>query len=180
MEGKISIVIDTDVVRSASKSNHQHAKICAAILDEMKNGDFVIAITDSLEKEWLKERENRKNWKIYMSLYAFEWYYKMKVSNRVLMIENIDASKAEEILSGFTNRNVRQKAEKDIHIILTAIETDRRIISNNIKDRRKFEEACSWTELLEDILWPHPLDVVPQWLRDGAAKIESYLLCKNE
>ena len=176
----IAIVVDTDIVRTASgESSAEHAKLCARVLDKIREGDFILALSEELKREWLKERADAGGkWKLYISLYAFFWWSEMKSRRRVRMYP-LDADLGASILRGFAEKpDISSRVAKDLHVVLTAVSADRRLISGNRRERGQFQAACSWVPPLASLLWPFPLDDgVVAWLGNGAPDEPEHLLC---
>ncbi|HHN93781.1 MAG TPA: hypothetical protein ENK17_03355 [Anaerolineae bacterium] len=177
MGKNIALVVDTDVVRAASgSSSAQYARLCATILEGIRDGEFVLAMSDPLREEWLSPRGSGTGWDYYISLYAYTWWSDLKNRGMVRTYE-LDQRKGEQILSGFRDQDIRSKVQKDLHIVLTALCADNRLISGNRRERGHFRDACRWAAFLRRMLWPWPLETVPDWLAQGADVVADYLLC---
>jgi len=176
----ISIVVDTDIVVAAStKSSADHARLCAKILDEIEKGNFFLAMSVPIKKEWLSSRDKSEGWDKYLSVYAFNWLIHLQNRQRVRMYFELDQKKGDIILSGFSDKNVQKRVRKDLHIVLTALLADNRIISNNSKERYHLRNSCKWSSFLKELIWPVPLKEVPEWLSQGAPKNSKYILCNS-
>lgn len=175
----IAIVIDTDIVRAASNSSASYAKLCADILEAMRsNKEFILALSKELEEEWSKQRSSASGkWDKYISVFAYFWWSEMKARRRVKMY-TVDYEKGNNILRHFNDEVVRRRVQKDLHIVLTALSADKRLISGNIRERNQFQRACSWTDCLAGLLWPAPVseDIV-DWLNHNAPREPKYLVC---
>ena len=171
----IAIVIDTDIVRAASNSSADHAKLCASILEAIRdNNELTLALSKELKTEWLKQRENGRP---YISYFAYVWWADMQSQGRV-EIYPIDYKKGEAILDSFSDDTIRKRVEKDLHIVLTALSANKRLISNNTQERKHFQSACPQVPCLADILWPDPVnEEVVDWLNRNAPRVPKYLVC---
>ena len=174
----IAIVIDTDIVRAASNSSATYAKLCASVLEAISNNDFILALSEELKREWLKERDNASGrWSKYISYYAYQWWSDMRLRGRVKTYP-LDYEKGNNILRYFNDETVRRRIQKDLHIVLTALSADKRLVSGNIRERNQFQRACSWAKCLAGLLWPAPVsDDVVGWLNHNAPEEPKYLVC---
>lgn len=179
MSKEIAIVIDTDIVRAASGSKSKHANLCAEILFKIYEYEYFLALSKKLEDEWFKQREQTNSWDNYISPYSFLILSELKNRGRIKFCD-IDIEKGHEILKGFSDPGVKNRVEKDLHIILTAICADKRLISGNRRERHHFRTACEWASFLKEIIWPFPLKEVPEWLANGANEVKEYFLCDYE
>ena len=177
----LRIVVDTDVVRAAGISSgaaNQAAQVLAAI----RAGGFLLAISDELEREWLKKRTAPKGkWDRYISVFAGEWYTSLHLRGRVTKVA-IDQDLGELLLQAVppSHKRRRRELEKDLPAILTALAADRRLISNNGEERKTLAGTCAKTKrLLAGFLWPYPLAAALVWLQAGADDVPEHRVCES-
>ncbi|MCF6191714.1 MAG: hypothetical protein L3J76_01080 [Candidatus Hydrothermae bacterium] len=177
----IAIVVDTDVVRAASESSiNKHARLCAEILNIIsKQKIFILALSPQLQQEYFRIRPNTSEggWRYYISLHAFGVLKELKDRNRI-NIYDIDDDLEKKILNSL-DPSTHQRAKKDLPVLLTALSADNRLISNNRRERELFQRACKKISELRSLLWPDPMDQVPEWLRKDAPDIPHHRLCHN-
>ncbi|MBW2069589.1 MAG: hypothetical protein JRI31_12115 [Deltaproteobacteria bacterium] len=173
MSGKYAIVIDTDVVRGAT--NNAKNRIFRDILLSFLETEHLLAISTPLWAEWFKQRDNPAGqWEYYISLYSYRWLTEMKSRKRVRRYD-LDHTLEGRILSGIPRERTGE-VKKDMHLVLTALAADKRIISNDQRERRDLQKAGRKFELLCDLVWP-PLEQVCAWLREGAPQKDVFLVC---
>ncbi|MBC7225727.1 MAG: hypothetical protein H5T61_00655 [Thermoflexales bacterium] len=70
-----------------------------------------------------------------------------------------------------------KQIEKDLFLVELALETDRRVISLNEKQRKQFSQLAKQIPDLSAILWLNPDgEDVPAWLRNSAPDDPQYRL----
>ncbi len=65
----------------------------------------------------------------------------------------------------------RMEMQKDRHLIVAALRTERRIISLNEKDRERFARICDQVTQIQRIVWVNPCltnENCSEWLKRGA------------
>ncbi len=143
----------------------------------IEKNNFILALSKELESEWLRVRNSASGeWDKYISYFSYLVLEKMWSRNRVKMYV-LDDKKKIAILRCFSDEMIRKRVKKDLHLVLTALEADKRLISGNTRDRKHFQSACSKVYFLADILWPAALEEVVPWLKRGAPEKPQHFLC---
>lgn len=140
-----------------------------------------LALSKPIQDEWLKHRtEHGENYSPYASRYALQWFYKMMSERRVIWIEVDDHRKIVDQILALAAEQDRGQIRKDIHLVVTALVSDKRVIASDDKIRKHFRNIGMTLKLLCEILWLNPLTMPTQeWLCDGAPDDASYLLCQE-
>ena len=177
----LPIVVDTDVVRAAGISSGA-ANQAAQVLSAIRAGGFIVAISDELESEWLKKRTAPSGeWAPYISVLAFNWYTLLHSTGRLTKVKT-NPKVGELLLQAVpaSHRRRRRELEKDLPAILTALAADRRLISNNRRERKTLAGTCAKTKrLLAGFLWPYPLAAALVWLEAGANDVPEHRVCES-
>ena len=170
-----AIVVDTNIVRAASGFNDPN--LCTTILQTFLRCGYVLAMSKPLFGEWFRRRSdvNTEGWSWYISQFAYQWLIELQNRQRIRVF-NLDSSLRPRILTGFSSAKGEKEVEKDMHIILTALSADKRIISNDNKARKYFVAASKWVPPLCELVWPQPLDEITRWLEEGAPAKQVFLL----
>ena len=170
-QGSRRLVIDTDVVCSASESTDSVSSACRIFLKTVLDVGHRVVITDAIWKEWRRHRSG----------YSSTWLTQMYGRKRVCRIK-----KEKERNNNLRNRidkalpqNQRKLAAKDVHLIEAAIGTDRLVTSNDEKARRAYGNVVNEVAELKKIVWVNPtcVDEEPlKWLKNGAPDEKHRLL----
>lgn len=175
---KYAIVVDTDIVRAASREDSPN--LSTNILKAFRDSVHVVALSKPLREEWLKIRSSAAGgWKFYISQYAFMWFTEMEIRNRVKFYD-LEQTLGAQILGGFASAVCKREVEKDLHVVLTALAADNRLISNDCRMRTCLCKASQWAPSLHKLIWPFPLREVPQWLLEGAPVKQPFLICDEK
>lgn len=171
----IAIVIDTDVARAAGFSDSPAARLAADIFDIISSHDYALAFSKVLWDEWHKHRngvqskDGKHSWPFYMSILTHQYLAKLKTLGKIKMYDtNNYRYVCTSIKTKAPNDFPINRIVKDMHIILTALSADRRLISSNTRERLHFARACAWEESLAMLNWPESLEDALDWLRSGA------------
>lgn len=156
------LVVDTNVARSASESQHPISDACRQVLETIQAEQHRVVLSATQYKEWQKHK----------SSFSRKWLLQM-ISKKLF------ESLSPEPDSGLTDRvykldcTERAQAEmlKDVHLLENALATDDAVIS---QETNVFNLFCTYAEGLEiprPVAWVHPVDSAPacvKWLQGGA------------
>ena len=162
------LVIDADIVNSASEAKYPISSTCRRFLDTVLAVGHHVVMTKAIREEWHR----------HMSRYSKRWRRQMWARKRVVKI--ID--ERNEILRGRIDASVSQDQQamvaKDVHLVEAALATDQLITSRDERVRNALRTASNNVGELKRIVWVNPTreDETPiDWLRDGA-KTEGHRL----
>lgn len=164
------LVIDTNVARSASESQHPISDSCRRVLETMLNEQHRVVLSATQYREWQKHQSGfSKNWlrlmmsrKLYVSLSPEP---DSGITDRVYALDCTDKAQAEML--------------KDVHLLENALATDDTVIS---QETNVFTLFCTHTQALQlprPVAWVHPGDDVAAciicitWLEKGASVSEA-------
>jgi|WetSurMetagenome_2_1015567.scaffolds.fasta_scaffold120279_3 hypothetical protein len=159
------LVIDVNIVHSTEgmECPHPTSVQCRTILTTIFENNHKIVISSDLRHECVR----------HATKFSTIWYYQMKRNNLIEDIKNVrDESLRERILVCFPSEEVKKRVRKDIHLIEAALVTDKKIISNDLKERKKFKRISSSIIELEAIIWVSPnknYEQIVEWLKRGAS-----------
>ena len=162
------LVIDADIVNSASEAKYPISSTCRRFLDTVLDVGHHVVMTKAIREEWHR----------HMSRYSRRWRRRMWARKRVVKI----IGERDETLRGRIDASVSQDQQamvaKDVHLVEAALATDRLITSQDERVRSALRTASNNVGELKRIVWVNPTrsDEAPiDWLRDGA-KIEEHRL----
>jgi len=172
MRASYAIVIDTNIVRGASSNENN---MFTEILLAFRANGHLVAMSAPLLDEWFKVRaDSTRQWEYYISFFASQWLAEMNSRQRVKRYD-LDFALEEQVLAKVHPARVKE-VQKDMHLVLTALAADKRIISDDRRERRDLQEAGERFPMLCGLVWP-PLDQVCDWLANGAQKKAAFILC---
>lgn len=168
MQRPRQLVIDADIVHSASEATYPISSTCRKFLDIVLEVGHHLVMTKAIREEWHR----------HISKYARTWRRRMWARKRVVRI----VGERDETLRVRIASSVPQEQQamiaKDVHLVEAARATDRLITSRDERVRRALGAAANKVEELKKITWVNPTreDEKPiDWLRDGA-KTEKHRL----
>ncbi|MGB8346448.1 MAG: hypothetical protein WCD86_16300 [Ktedonobacteraceae bacterium] len=157
------IVVDASVAKSAGNGTHPTSRMCREFLLDMMNICHKIVISQEILTEW----------KNHASFFSVSWLAAMRGKRKVLMVHP-EAGGSYVIsvheASKFTPKEI-VAMEKDLLLILAALETDRLIASCDSTARDLFARASSQIYDIKNIIWVNPNDATSDcgdWLKSGA------------
>ena len=163
------LVIDADIVNSASEAKYPISSTCRKFLDTVLDVGHHVVMTKAIREEWHR----------HMSRYSKRWRRRMWARKRVVKI----VGERDETLRGRIDASVSQDQQamvaKDVHLVEAALATDRLITSQDERVRSALGTASNNVGELKKIVWVNPTqgDEKPiDWLRDGAKAEEHRLL----
>ncbi len=163
------LVIDADIVNSASEAKYPISSTCRKFLDTVLDVGHHVVMTNAIREEWHR----------HMSRYSRRGRRRMWARKRVVKI----IGERDETLRGRIDASVSQDQQamvaKDVHLVEAALATDRLITSQDERVRSALRTASNNVGELKRIVWVNPTrsDEAPiDWLRDGAKTEEHRLL----
>lgn len=162
MSGK-ALVVDASVARAAGEPSTVRtspAPECTAALGAMRESSCMVAVSDRLKTEWDR----------HASGYAKKWLGNMIATKRVKRVAGNWAHLASvlESSSDYPDRTARE-VNKDLDVLNAAMQTDRRVLSLDGKQRVLLRKLCDEVPPLKALYWLSPCESgVIDWLRCGA------------
>jgi hypothetical protein len=157
------IVVDASVANSAGNATHPTSRMCREFLLDMMTICHRVVVT----------REILIEWKNHASSFSVTWLAAMRTKRKVVTVyPEAGGSYVVRIqdASGFTPQQIAAM-EKDLLLVLAALETDNLIASCDSKARNLFARAAVQMEDIKNIVWVNPNDETDRcsdWLKSGA------------
>lgn len=157
------IVVDASVAQSAGNSTHPTSRMCREFLLNMLTICHKVVLTQEIKVEW----------KNHASSFSVTWLAAMRAKGKIVTVyPDDDGSYGARIrvASGFTVQQIAAM-EKDLLLILAALETDGLIASCDSKARALFAQAALELEEIQKVIWVNPnkeIDSCGDWLKSGA------------
>ena len=160
MKGGRAVVVDADVARRArDQSPDADAAASAAALTELRRGPCRVAMSAALWEEWRRHKRR----------YATQWLAGMFAEKRIVRRGAVTASAAVRAAIATLPEEERPAAEKDLHLVELALDTDERVLSFDDKARRRFARLAPVARPLHPIHWVSPVSPgCAGWLAEGA------------
>jgi hypothetical protein len=166
------VIVDANVARSAGQPKPDAgapAPQCVDALEAIRDrayhhGDLQIAMSQELLQEWAHHARS----------FALTWLYDLR-SRGFVQSFSLDSTMQDSITRAATTvgQNCRVPVEKDKHLVSLALQTDRRVVSNETRLPRHLANAAAHLALLSSIHWAHPINPIAiTWLRSGAPENE--------
>ena len=161
-ENSRRIVIDTNVARSASESQHPISDACRQVLETMLNEQHRVVLSATQYLEWQKHQSGfAKNWLARMVGKKLFVVLKPEpdsgLTNRVHALECTDKARAEML--------------KDVHLLENALATDHAVVSQETNVLRLFITHTHLLRIPRPVAWVSPSENTPAciaWLDAGA------------
>ncbi|MGI4875750.1 MAG: hypothetical protein ACRYFX_31725 [Janthinobacterium lividum] len=155
------VIIDADVMRSASGSENDLSTRCREVLDEVLRKEHSLVRTPSMKVEWDK----------HASHYSLNWLRFMQARRRLLDIDEAETGLAGALGNLPVPLAEQQIMLKDCHLLEAALAGEKRIISKDEAAYFHFCHASVTLSQLRKIMWASPMrpkDECAEWLADGA------------
>lgn len=155
------VIIDADIMHSASGRENDLAIRCREILDEVLNSEHELVRTPSMKVEW----DN------HATRYSLNWLRLMQSRRRLLDIEEVETGLAGAVTNLTILPAEKQIMLKDCHLLEAALASGERIISKDEAAYFHFYHASGTISQLRKIMWASPMrpkDTCAEWLAAGA------------
>lgn len=174
-----AIVVDVSIAFAAGESQSLSACKCREILDCISIYGHKLAFSKPIQDEWFKiKSESGRQSNPYASRYSLQWLYKMKSERRVVWIEIDDQDEMTGKIIDCALLHDRRQIQKDVHLVATALASDKRVLSCDDKIRKHFQKIGATIRVLCEILWLNPINMpAAKWMADGAPNDSQYFLC---
>ena len=156
------LVIDADVARSAGTSEHPVSVACRQFLETVRDVRYQVVMTKAILQEWRRHK----------SEFSEEWLTQMSGEGRGVSLHDAERDKdLRRRITAAIPSDCQHAAEKDVHLIEAALNTDHLVASGDGQARRIFRSASESVRELKPIVWVNPklsADDPICWLRNGA------------
>lgn len=116
--------------------------------------------------------EISREWRKHAYWFSRTWRTTMFQKDLVVALDtptDVDLEEAIDEAAEFEGRCVEM--QKDRHLLVAALHTDRRVISLNETDRKRFARICDQVTRIQAIIWVNPAqrdEDCRRWLHEGA------------
>ena len=177
-----AIVVDTCIARAAgTRSGDVTALLCCDVLDNIKTNGHSLAMSKLLYDEWMKNKSGvGGHHKTYASRYAITWFADMQTRGRVKWYALDIDKELRPVVTCAAVPETRRAIEKDLHVLETALEADKRVMSIERRLPNHLRQLCAHVPQIHEILWLNPnVHSAVQWLTNGAQDIGEFRLCQD-
>lgn len=178
-----AIVVDVSVARSAGVSGKPEPEACRRSLLALMEYNHRLVMNQAIREEWFKLRPEHQT--PYASLFAQRWLVEMQQRGRVqevpLAINSmlrqrcVNALREDRRTSGAV-----AAVEKDFHLVETALQVDRRVISLDMRIVNHLAQLKESVNEICPVMWVHPVNHhAEMWLQEGAPEKPAYYICQE-
>ena len=157
------IVVDTNVARSASESQHPISDACRQVLQAILDKHHRVVLTATQKQEWQKHKS------------AFTRGWLVQMASRKLwhpLAPEPDSGLTDRIYKLDCTAKARREMLKDVHLLENALATDHAIISQETNVLNLFSAHAQPLEIPRPVAWVNPVadaTACVKWLEVGAA-----------
>lgn len=145
----MSLVIDTCVLRAAGNTGKPLPSNCRKVLEEVRHCSVKVSVSEVLLEEWKKHR----------STYSRAWLSSM-FSRRLIERISSFSGRSSSVCNAVRKLPQPQRtiAEKDVHLVVIAVDRSYRIVSCELRCRAAFHAASSFCNEIKKVVWIIPTD----------------------
>lgn len=162
MSGQYQVIIDADIMHSASGNENDLSIRCREVLDTVLEAGHWLVRTPKIKEEW----DNG-----HLSRYSTNWLRLMQSRRKLL-----DSDEQSSGLAGAIGNLPALPAEqsimlKDHHLLEAALNSEKRVISKDEAAYFHFYHASATITQLRKVMWASPMrpkDECAEWLAGGA------------
>lgn len=156
------IVVDASIAASAGMGSHPSSQRCRQFLLDMLFICHKVVTSKEISVEW----------KNHASKFSVGWLAAMRSRGKIVVVTPDSGDLLEHIvlLNEWTAKDIAA-IEKDMLLILAALEADQLIASGDSTARELFARAAKLTDGIASIVWVNPVkesDNCGDWLKSGA------------
>lgn len=156
------IVVDTNVARSASESQHPISDACRQVLQAIINKQHRVVLTATQKQEWQKHKS------------AFTRGWLVQMASRKLwhpLAPEPDTGLADRIYKLDCTAKARKEMLKDVHLLENALATDHAVVSQETNVLALFTANAQPMKMPRSVAWVNPTENTAAciaWLDAGA------------
>jgi len=156
------LVVDTNVARSASESQHPVSDACRQVLELMLTNQHRVVLSATQFWEWQKHQSGfTKNWLRQM----------MGKKLHVVLNPEPDSGLTSRIYELECTASQRQEMLKDVHLLENALATDYAVLSQETNVLKLFCTHVQALQMLRPVAWVNPAadsEACITWMEAGA------------
>ncbi|TFZ65155.1 hypothetical protein E4631_16595 [Hymenobacter sp. UV11] len=159
-------MVDTNVARSASESQHPVSDACRQVLQTIIDKQHRVVLTATQKEEWQKHKS------------AFTRGWLVQMASRKLwhsLVPEPDSGLTDRIYQLDCTAKTRREMLKDVHLLENALATDHAVVSQETNVLALFTTHAQPMEIPRPVAWVNPTEDIARcitWLEAGAS-IES-------
>jgi hypothetical protein len=157
------IVVDTNVARSASESQHPVSDACRQVLEAMMTNQHRVVLSATQYWEWQKHQSG----------YAKNWLARMIGKKlHVVLTPEPNSGLTDAIHKLECTDKARAEMLKDVHLLESALATDHAVVSQETNVLALFTTHTQALGVPRAVTWVNPTKDAPAciaWLEAGAA-----------
>jgi len=161
------LVVDTNVARSASESQHPVSDACRQVLDVMLTGQHRVVLSATQYWEWQKHQSGfAKNWLARM----------MGKKLYVVLNPEPDSGLTDRIHSLECTEKARGEMLKDVHLLESALAMDHAVVSQETNVLTLFTTHTQPLQIPRPVAWVNPVEdtaACVAWIAAGAAVLNA-------
>jgi hypothetical protein len=156
------LVVDTNVARSASESQHPVSDACRRVLETIISQQHRVVLTATQHKEWQKHK----------SLFTRGWLVQM-ASRKLwhVLAPEPDSGLTDGIYALECTAKTRQEMLKDVHLLENALATDHAVLSQETNVLALFIKHTQSLNIPRAVAWVNPAQDATAciaWIEAGA------------
>ncbi|RYY20435.1 MAG: hypothetical protein EOO36_03310 [Cytophagaceae bacterium] len=156
-------MVDTNVARSASESQHPVSDACRQVLEAIMTNQHRVVLSATQYWEWQKHQSG----------YAKAWLTRMMGKKlHVVLTPEPDSGLADSIHKLECTGKARAEMLKDVHLLESALATDHAVVSQETNVLGLFITHAQPLRIPRPVAWVNPIENTPtctSWLEAGAA-----------
>lgn len=141
-------VVDACIARSAGESDDVTSTACRQVLLELRAICHRVVVGAELSAEYHR----------HMSRFFRKWLSSMAQKSKIVEVSGIDAGLNRAITRSLPSGEDRVQARKDLHLVDSALKTDRLVISRDGRAKDLFSAVANEEARLRRIAWVDPCD----------------------
>lgn len=163
----IRLVVDASVAISAGESEYPTSSLCRRFLNELIKGDFLVVMTDEIEKEW---RDPEKST---FTRTSVKWLARLWGTKKIDQYDSVFAQDLRDAIYALDepefSADIRLLMLEDVHLLEASLITDHNIASRDDKVRRHFKRAAKIVSEIQLVAWINPATEEDcfEWLENG-------------
>lgn len=156
------LVVDTNVARSASESQHPISDACRRVLEAIINQQHRVVLTATQHLEWQKHKSRfTRGWLVQMASRKL-WH---------VLTPEPDSGLTDAIYALDCTAKVRKEMLKDVHLLENALATDHAVLSQETNVPALFTAHNTALGIPRAVAWVNPAadaDACLAWIEAGA------------
>lgn len=142
------IVVDACVLRAAGTTDAPMSSRCRAFLEKLRVSDHSVGVSPPILTEWVK----------HASRWSHRWRLRMTDLGKIRDVKWVRNNDLRRAIRTYLDESSQESAEKDAHLIETALQLDEVVVSTDSTARGLFRQIASQMPSVARITWLHPVE----------------------